>query len=123
VRVEVWLPPRELEGARAYAFLHGMSRQIGPRTERGNVSALVRGFIAELGTPEGRELMSRLRRAGWDAASLADVVETPVRVPVRLTPKERDTVRAHAVGCGMLRGGRGDVSAFLRALIRMGCGL
>lgn len=123
-RIEVWLPPDELERVRAYARLRGLKRKVPGREEfRGNVSLLVRQLIKELAGPEGGTLLDTLKRSGWTAASLLDVPERPVRVPVRCSVEEREKMKALAASVGMLRGGQGDVSAFLRALLRLRCGL
>lgn len=123
-RIEVWLPPDELERIRAFARLRGLKRKVPGRDEyRGNVSMLVRQLVKELMSPDGSELVETLQRAGWTAASLLDVPEQPVRVPIRCSLEEREQLKQLAASVKMMRGGQGDVSAFLRALLRLRCGL
>lgn len=123
-RVDVYFPPADLERLRALALFRGHRRKIPNRRQyHGDVSGLIRAVLATQKTQGWDGVVARFRRVGWDMASLADQDEQAVRLEVRFNGLELEELERLATRSGMTRGHRGNVSAFLRALLRETCGL
>lgn len=123
-KVDLWLPESELEQVRAAAVLAGFLRKApSERRQQGDVSKLVRSLVLRDEPDAWEDLLRWFRRVGWDMASVADVEEPLRKTEIRLDHAERARVDALAIRAGLVRGGRGNASAFLRALVRHACRL
>jgi len=108
VRLEFRMPESEVRRLRALAVLEGLTRVVGGE-HRGCLAKLLRRAL-ESPTKATRE---QLRKHGADLASLVDVEEPVLKVPVRVTPDEREKLHRLAVRHGL------HTSAFIRALLRL----
>ena len=120
-RVDVWLPPDDLERARALSLARGHARKVpGEERRQGDLAGFLRAWMLRQNSdPERRaRLYERLRRFGARLAA-SPSAERAVRWEFRVTEGDLRTLERAAAFAGFEQGGRGNVSAFLRALVRL----
>ena len=122
-RVDVWLPPGDLERARAMAMARGFSRKVPEHDRRqGDLAGYVRAWMRRQNQDKDRlsKLYAQLRSKGESLAA-SDPESPAVRWEFRVTAGDLKKLEEAASFAGFRQGGRGNVSAFMRAIVRMAC--
>ncbi|MEZ6196954.1 MAG: hypothetical protein R3F20_14705 [Planctomycetota bacterium] len=120
--LEVWLRPDELEAARALALRRGLRRRVPgsrPAVYRGDLSKLVQDVLRAAAPDPVTWRRTRDRLIHRHEPAVPEPGGSFRKFQVRVREVWLDRIRKLAEDAGITHGGRGNVSAFIRDLIRI----